>query len=243
MSNKNSTVYILSYTVAITMFCGIALYVVSNVLKPYQDANVELDQKKRILATFVKLDDTWDKKKIEQVYSDRVKGFVINYKGELQKDKQVKDIDIEKEHKLAPEKRLYKVFEVSDEKNKNKIQYYVFAGSGKGLWDKISTYFALKSDLNTFEGVVFDHKAETPGLGARIKDDEAVYSRYAGKTIFEGDKLEPVIMMKGEGNDYSGNSHAVDGMSGATKTAIGVNEMMVEYLKAYENFIKSKKNK
>lgn len=241
MSNKNSSAYILLYTFAVTMVCGIALYVVSNILKPYQDANIELDQKKRILSTFVKMDETWDKKKIESVFDKRVKGFVINYKGEVQKDKKVNDVDIEKEHKLPPDKRLYKVFEVSDENDPTKTEYYVFAGSGKGLWDKISTYFALKADLNTIEGVVFDHKAETPGLGARIKDDENVYSRYSGKTIFEGDKLTPVIMMKGEGNDYSQNPHAVDGMSGATKTSIGVNDMMSEYLMAYENYIKIKK--
>ena len=55
--------------------------------------------------------------------------------------------------------------------------------------------------------------------------------------------ITPVIMMKGEGNDYSTNPHAVDGMSGATKTAVGVNEMLADYLNAYENFIKTKKTK
>jgi Na+-transporting NADH:ubiquinone oxidoreductase subunit C len=48
-------------------------------------------------------------------------------------------------------------------------------------------------------------------------------------------------MMKGEGMDYSGNAHQVDGMSGATLTAKGVNNMLKEYLAAYESYIKKNK--
>jgi Na+-transporting NADH:ubiquinone oxidoreductase subunit C len=45
-------------------------------------------------------------------------------------------------------------------------------------------------------------------------------------------------MMKGEGNDYSDNPHRVDGMSGATLTAKGVNNMLVDYFQAYANYMK-----
>ncbi len=241
MSNKNSSVYILMYTCIVTLVCGIALYVVSNLLKPTQDANIELDRKKSILSTILKLDDSWDAKKIESTYNARVKGYIIDFSGKVVEGKKITDISVDAENKKASKDRLYPVYEISSEKDASKVEYYVFAASGRGLWDKISSYISLKSDLNTINGIVFDHKAETPGLGARIKDDEAVYSRYAGKTIFEGDKITPVIMMKGEGNDYSNNPHAVDGMSGATKTAVGVNDMLTDYLSAYENFIKSKK--
>jgi len=224
------------------MFCGVILFLVSTSLKPLQDANIELDKKKKILSTFTTLDKTWDKAKIESVFSARVKSMVVNFKGEtLEVDPST--VNVELEDKKPREERNYLVYTVADEKDASKIEYYVFTTSGKGLWDKISSYFALKADLNTINGIVFDHKAETPGLGARIKDDEEVYNRYKGKSIFDGDKLTPVVMMKGEGNDYSNNPHAVDGMSGATKTAVGVNDMLEDYLSGYENFIqKNKKN-
>jgi Na+-transporting NADH:ubiquinone oxidoreductase subunit C len=241
VSNKNSSGYILTYTLVLTLFCGIALFLISTSLKPFQDKNIELDKKKKILSTFTKMDENWDAAKIEAEYSKRVKGFVINYKGEKIEGVEATSINIESENKKKVEDRQYQVFEVASEKDPSKIEFYVFSASGKGLWDKISSYFALKSDMNTIQGVVFDHKAETPGLGARIKDDEVVYNRYAGKTIFEGDQLTPVVMMKNEGNDYSDKPHAVDGMSGATKTAVGVNDMFAEYLKGYENYIKANK--
>ena len=39
---------------------------------------------------------------------------------------------------------------------------------GKGLWGPIWGFIALKDDMNTISGAVFDHKAETPGLGAKF---------------------------------------------------------------------------
>jgi Na+-transporting NADH:ubiquinone oxidoreductase subunit C len=242
VSNKNSTGYILMYTCLVTLICGITLYIISSVLKPAQEANIELDRKKSILATILTIDKNWDAKKIESTFEARVKGYVIDYSGKKLEGKDVSSVSIEAENKKPIKERLYPVYEIASESNPSQTEYYVIATSGKGLWDKISSFISLKKDLKTINAVVFDHKAETPGLGARIKDDEAVYGRYAGKTIFEGEKLTPVIMKKGEGNDYSDKPHAVDGMSGATKTAVGVNEMMVEYLSAYENFLKSKIN-
>ena len=49
-------------------------------------------------------------------------------------------------------------------------------------------------------------------------------------------------MQKGEGKDYSDNPHEVDGMSGATITAKGVNNMLQNYLGYYQAYIESKKS-
>ena len=48
-------------------------------------------------------------------------------------------------------------------------------------------------------------------------------------------------MMKGEGKDYADNQHEVDGMSGATLTAKGVNNMLKDYFASYENYLKKNK--
>jgi Na+-transporting NADH:ubiquinone oxidoreductase subunit C len=45
-------------------------------------------------------------------------------------------------------------------------------------------------------------------------------------------------MQKGEGHDYSDNAHKVDGMSGATLTGKGVNNMLKDYLACYESYLK-----
>ena len=104
------------------------------------------------------------------------------------------------------------------------IDFYIFPMFGNGLWDWISGFIALDKDLNQIVGVAFDHKAETPGLGARISSAE-IQDRYKGKKIFNelGD-LVSIKMLKKENNELL-TFHEVDGMSGATITANGLNDM------------------
>jgi Na+-transporting NADH:ubiquinone oxidoreductase subunit C len=63
-----------------------------------------------------------------------------------------------------------------------------------------------------------------------------------GKSIYDDDVLKAVIMMKGEGIDYSNDLHKVDGMSGATLTAKGVNNMLIDYLNCYKNYLEKNKS-
>jgi Na+-transporting NADH:ubiquinone oxidoreductase subunit C len=48
------------------------------------------------------------------------------------------------------------------------------------------------------------------------------------------------MMQKGEGKDYENDAHKVDGMSGATITGVGVNNMLKAYMGNYEAYIKAK---
>jgi Na+-transporting NADH:ubiquinone oxidoreductase subunit C len=165
---------------------------------------------------------------------------VINYNGEVQQGKNPKEINVAAEYKKAPKERLLPVYEFVSESDPNKITNVVLPVYGYGLWNNISGYIAVESDLNTLKGVKFQHVGETPGLGARISDDEAIPQRYVGKKIFEGDNLVSITMMKGEGNDWSKDPHKVDGMSGATLTAKGVNNMLSDYFTCYQNYLKKK---
>ena len=46
--------------------------------------------------------------------------------------------------------------------------FYVAPIRGKGLWDAIWGYVAMDKNM-IVQGAYFDHKGETPGLGANIK--------------------------------------------------------------------------
>ena len=77
-------------------------------------------------------------------------------------------------------------------------------------------------------------------MGARITDP-AIQDRYIGKKIFDqSGNLVSVTMEKGEKRDPSlFDDHHVDGMSGATLTAKGVNSMFQDYFNAYSGFFES----
>lgn len=231
---QRSNTYILIYTLILTVVCGVSLAVAKMALKPAQDMQIELQRKKNILSTIMTLKKGDN---AETIYKQRVKEFVINFKGEKIENVSAASINVEREFKKPVEERQLPVYEISSETDPNKTEFYVIPTFGKGLWDVISSYISIKSDGTTINGVSFNHKAETPGLGARIKDEEAVYSRYKGKTLFEADKPVGVEMQKGEGNNYDSEPHKIDGMSGATLTGKGVNAMVKEYTIAYSNFL------
>lgn len=236
---RQSNGYIIFYATLLAVVCAGMLVGANLSLKDRQTANVELEQKKNILATVL---DLGDEANIEELYRQKVKEYVVNHEGEIQSGVNPKDIVIATEFRKPVEQRMLPVYEFRNEQDSTKLEYAVFPVFGRGLWDAIWGFIALESDMNTVKGVKFEHKGETPGLGARIVED-GVQDRYPGKEIYEAGEIVSVRMMKGEGNDYSNNKHRVDGLSGATLTANGVNDMLKEYLIAYESYMEKHKAK
>ncbi|MBL7858627.1 MAG: NADH:ubiquinone reductase (Na(+)-transporting) subunit C [Cyclobacteriaceae bacterium] len=232
---RQSNLYIILFAGALTLVSAGLLSLASEGLKERQQANIALEQKKNILSTVVELKDSDN---IEEIYAKRVKAFVVDAEGNIKEGVELKKINLAAEYKKPVEQRLLPVYEFTSETEPGKIESVVLPVYGFGLWNDIWGFVALESDFNTIRGVKFDHKGETPGLGARIQSDDEVQKRYKGKSIYDNDKLVSVTMMKGEGNDYASDAHKVDGMSGATLTAKGVNNMLVDYFNSYDKYIK-----
>ena len=87
--------------------------------------------------------------------------------------------------------------------------------------------------METIYGVKFDHKTETPGLGAEIKED--FFSvKFNGKTLSEAAPYFSVLK-GGSATD----EHSVDGITGGTITSKGVEEMVNRSLDIYKKFFES----
>ena len=174
----------------------------------------------------------------KKMFNEQVEQVVLDMNGEVVPNLLAEKIDLSVEKKKAEADRLLPLFVFKNEKEK----FYILSVRGSGLWDEIWGYVALQTDLSTIEGVTFSHKGETPGLGARITSPD-VQQRFQGKQIFdESGNLQSVAMQKGEGKDYSSDTHKVDGLSGATITANGVNNMLKNYLQYYSSFLSSQKS-
>jgi len=231
---RQSNLYIVLYSAAITVVCGGLLAFASISLKDAQDANIAMEQKKNILASVLEITDETD---VVAEYNKRVKSFVIDYNGNVKEGIAPEQVVVAVEYKKAPKDRLLPVYEFRSDADPNKVEYAVFPVYGYGLWNNIWGFVAVRSDFNTIQGVKFQHAGETPGLGARIETDD-IQLRFKEKTIFDDGKLVSVRIQKGEGRDWSSDKHKVDGMSGATLTGKGVNNMLVDYLACYENYLK-----
>ena len=97
---------------------------------------------------------------------------------------------------------------------------------GKGLWGPIWGYAVISEDGQTLKGVSFDHKSETPGLGAKITD-EAFLNSFKGKKLYDKDgNFVSVRVLKPGTSSEIADENRVDAISGATLTSKGVDEML-----------------
>jgi len=225
------------------MTCAVLLSLTNEALKDKQAANVAFEKRQFILTTFMGAEAIGAMKpeEVNKVYDEKVKSSVVDFNGKVL-DMQPDDLELVKEYKKPIEERLLPVYTITGSEG---LEYVVLPTYGFGLWDNIWGYVALEKDMNTIKGIVFDHKGETPGLGARITTDE-IQTRYEGKTIRdESGELVSVTMMKGENGGgeksvsaFEGKPHKVDGMSGATLTGNGINDMLSDYFKAYNTYFK-----
>ena len=237
---RQSNIYVIGFSAGLTIILGGLLAFTSLGLRPIQQEQVALDTQKKILGAVMELQATDD---VPAIYQQRIRSLVVNAQGEEVKEIDgepviAEGVDIGKQFKLPPEERLYPVYKLVSEKNPDDAEAYILPVYGNGLWDNIWGYIALEKDLETLRGAVFDHAGETPGLGARITSVE-VQERFRGKKIYDDmGELVAVNMVKGESGDPSiYGDNEVDGLSGATLTAIGINNMLRNYLSYYQPYL------
>lgn len=238
---RQSNTYIIVFSAVLTIVLGGLISLAAIGLRPMQDMQVALDTQKNILGAVMSLSPSDD---VPAIYEERIESLVVDINGEEVTEVEgepviAESINIGKQFRLPPEERLYPVYKFMNKDNPDQVEAYILPVFGNGLWDRIWGYLALKDDLETVQGIVFDHAAETPGLGARITSVE-VQERFRDKKIYDDlGELVGINMMKGETGDPSiyGNNE-VDGLSGATMTANGVNKMLYNYLTYYQSYLK-----
>ena len=243
---QRSNAYIIVFTAIMTIVIGGLLSFTNQVLKPAQTRSIELDTKQQILLAVIELKKEDD---ALAIYDSLIQSLVVDFAGgEIETDEKgapirADQVNVLRNFKRPVEERQYPVYKFVDPQNGGAVEAYIFPVYGNGLWNNIFGYVALEADLNTIKGTSFGHVQETPGLGARISDKE-IQNRFVGKKIFdESDNLVSVAMLKGEIGDPSRfGDHEVDGLSGATLTAKGVNAMLLQYFQGYEAYIREIRN-
>ncbi len=236
---NKSNLYIFIYSTIMVVLVAAVLSLAATMLKPYQQKNEEIARKLDILRSVDKglgaaeADSKNDY--VEAEYEKYIKeSLVVGVDGHIIEGLDAFGIDIKKELAKAPEAMELPVFIcIQDDGSRS----YIFPVFGTGLWGPLWGYVALGDDFNTITGVVFDHKAETPGLGAEINTRE-FQTQFVGKKIFN-DQGEYVSVMVNKPNQPGEPKHTVDAISGGTITSKGLEAMLVDCLKNYVNLIKS----
>lgn len=239
--NKQSNTYIVTYATILVVVVAAVLSFAAIKLQPMQQANVKTEKMGAILSTIGEGEGAAtaeDKNKyIETEFGKFItKAFFVDSTGTVN--------DAPTEQVLASLNNLpavfaartaMPVFVATIEKDGKSLTEYVVPMTGKGLWGPVWGYIALNDDCNTVVGAVFDHKSETPGLGAEIAT-KPFEDQFIGKQIFNKEgRFVSIDLLKGKGSS-AGNPFAVDAISGGTLTSNGVKAMLWNCLSDYVPF-------
>ncbi len=230
----------LSVALALCLVCSVLVSGAAVILKPLQDQNKALDKKKNILEIAGLMEQG---KSIDELFS-KIEARVID----MQTGEYVTDIDaasydqrkasndpkrnitLTAEEDIAGIKRRAKYTAVYLVKDGEAIKSIILPVKGKGLWSTLYGFIALENDAKTIVGLGFYEHAETPGLGGEI-DNPEWKRKWIGKQVYNDAGDTMIEIMKGSVDETTPDAqYKVDGLSGATLTSRGVENMLHYWL-------------
>jgi len=247
MSKKtDSNSYTMIFAVIMVLLVGSVLAFFASSLKPNIDENKRIEKQQNILyamgvnendessANFVSTDIAGDE------FVKYIKKQIIIQGDKITEDNEAYLIDVKKQQANAKAGKERKLPLFVGEKDGQ--TFYVAPIRGKGLWDAIWGYVAMDQDM-IVQGAYFDHKGETPGLGANIKQ-RYFMDDFIGEHLLDASgNFKGITVAKGN-NDAINNDkedHEVDAIAGATITGDGVSAMIKSDLRLYVSYFKTLK--
>lgn len=247
--NKEKPWFALVAAAVLCLACGVVVAGAAVVLKPMQERNAVLKKKRNVLEA-AGLYDARDPEKaltndqIEETFKS-VKTVAVRLEdGTLDNTIDVATYDSEKAAKSADSRAVIggsqplSGFVYREDTalaylvmgDGGKFDKVILPVYGKGLWSTLKGFIALDSDLKTISGLTFYSHAETPGLGGEV-DNPKWKSQWKGKIAFDESGEPEVQVVKGGANPKMENyDSSVDGLSGATITANGVQNLVNYWL-------------
>ena len=257
-TDKN--IYTVIFAVAMVLVVGSLLAFTASSLKPTITENERIEKQQNILyamgvndndessAVFVSTEEAPDlfKQYIKEQLVLEVKDGKMTEmtREEYMKNPENKEpylIDVKKQQAEAKKGNARKLPLFVGEKDGK--TFYVAPIYGKGLWDAIWGYIAMDADM-VVQGAYFDHKGETPGLGANIKQRYFMDDFYGEHLLTENGAFKGIEVAKGNADPKNDDKtdNQVDAIAGATITGDGVTAMIKKDLKLYKPYFDNLKS-
>lgn len=226
----DSNGYTIIFSIVMVIVVGALLAFFANFTKADRVKN---DQVKAQIDILNAIGVAADRSNATEMFEKYIKEQKVIEGEKITEDDKAYLIDVKKELDNAKNGKTQKLPLFIAEKEGKPV--YILPVRGNGLWDAIWGYIALNEDLKTVNGVYFDHKGETPGLGANITetfftDDFKGESLYNESGDFKGIEISK---SNGDPNNTDKADNQVDAISGATITGNGVGAMINSGIRSY----------
>ena len=243
-TEKNS--YTVFFAIIMVIVVGALLAFTASALKERIAENKRIEKQQNILyamgvnenegnkANFVSKD------KVGESFQKYITNQLIIQEGNESQDDNAYLIDIKKEQESAKSGNARRLPLFIGEKEGKK--FYIAPIRGKGLWDAIWAYVAMDENM-VVQGAYFDHKGETPGLGANIKE-RFFMDDFIGEHLMSNGTFKGITVSKSNGDPKNEDKtdNEVDAIAGSTITGNGVTAMIKSDLKLYFPYFQSLKN-
>ncbi|RKF04883.1 Na+-transporting NADH:ubiquinone oxidoreductase subunit C [Tenacibaculum lutimaris] len=246
MSKKtDSNVYTVVFAIGMVLVVGALLAFTASSLRPTIDANKRIEKQQNILyAMGVNENDETSivfvsKDKVADEFAKYIKKQLVIEGENVSEDAKAYLIDVKKQQTAAKEGKTRKLPLFVGEKDGT--TFYIAPIRGKGLWDAIWGYVAMDKNM-VVQGVFFDHKGETPGLGANIKQ-RYFMDDFIGEDLMNNGSFKGIAVSKSNNDpkNEDKNDNEVDAIAGATITGDGVAAMIKSELGLYVPYFKTLK--
>ena len=244
---KDSIGQSIKVILGICLICSFLVSAAAVFLNPIQQENKRLDKVRNILIAGDLYADEID---VDTTYRQKIEPLMIELKtGEGVSADQFNDTlnidnfdiqtfstDLEYGETLPADEDIAKI----KWRPRHMVVYFVKTGDqihklilpvyGKGLWSTLYGFLALDSDLQNITGITFYQHGETPGLGGEV-DNPRWKNQWRGKRAFDSHGKVIIKIIRGAIDPLTANaSHQIEGLSGATITSRGVNNLVTYWL-------------
>ena len=235
---RNSTGYTVGFAAVVCVVAGIFVSGSAVALKDRQEANKKADKQKKVLtvAGFMEEGQSLPNEQVDQLFAENITARVVDLQSGDYADDAVdpavydhraamKDTTLSFEvtansAKITRAPNHMVIYEIQGEGGE--LEQVILPIQGPGLWSTLYGFISLEPDGNTVRGITFYEHAETPGLGGEV--DNVSWKRgWEGRKIYDASGQVALEVIKGKAGDATSAPHNIDGLSGATLTAKGVN--------------------
>jgi Na+-transporting NADH:ubiquinone oxidoreductase subunit C len=242
----DSNGYTMIFAVIMVLIVGSLLAFLASSLKPAIKENERIEKQQNILyAMGVNENDESSANFVStnvagQEFQKYIKKQLVIEGDKISENEDAYLIDIKKQKANAKSGEVRKLPLFVGEKDGK--TFYVAPIYGKGLWDAIWGYVSMDENM-VIQGAYFDHKGETPGLGANIKQRFFMDDFIGEHLMSDSGSFKGITVAKGNNdpNNEDKTDYEVDAIAGATITGDGVSAMIKSDLKLYVPYFNSLK--
>jgi len=244
----------LGVAAGVCVVCSIFVSTAAVYLKPRQDANKRFDKRKNVLlaADLIEQGERPSTEKVDELFGQLDKLW-IDFEDKKFIDEQDvpadclderklpddpnKQIKVDPKAKFAGMNKRARYRQIYLNKDGDKIATVILPVHGKGLWSTMYGFLALDGDMKTVKSMAFYEHGETPGLGGEV-DSKNWKASWVNKIAFDETGKPQIKVVKGIA--AVGAKDEVNGLSGATLTANGVQILVRDWLgdNGYGPFLK-----